>query len=268
VHPGPSPTPVAKPTPSLERQFFRNILRDQRAIWTSPFRIRDADARYLAPLGASTVGLIVSDRHTAGELDDNNGLLIDVSKGISEGGSIYTTSGIAAAFYFIGRKTGNARARETGLLSAQALANTVAVYSVLKVATQRPRPREDDGHGQFFDGGKAFPSGHSANAWAVATVIAKEYKDRPLIRYGAYSMATAVSLTRFSGRTHFLSDVLVGSAIGYGIGHYVYRTYHDPSLDSHSGKKTRRDPQQFVPLVAPVYERRTRSHGLMFMWTF
>ena len=105
-----------------------------------------------------------------------------------------------------------------------------------------------------------------ANAWAVATVIANEYKDRPLVRYGSYSLATAVRLSRF--RRHFLSDVLVGSAIGYGIGRYVYRTYHDPSLDSQGVKKTRRDPQRFVPFVAPVYERRTRSHGLMLMWSF
>jgi membrane-associated phospholipid phosphatase len=268
VPPVQSPTPGPSPTPSLERQFFRNILRDQRAIWTSPLRIRGDDARYLAPLGVSTVALIVTDKHTAGKLDTDNDVLIDVSKGISEAGALYTTGGIAAAFYFIGRRTGNARARETGLLSAEALANGVAVYKVLKLATQRPRPREKDGHGRFFDGGQAFPSGHAVNAWAVATVIANEYKDRPLVRYGSYSLATAVSLSRFSGRSHFLSDVLVGSVIGYGIGHYVYKTHHDPSLDSQGGMKTRRDPQRFLPFVAPVYEPRTRSHGLMLVWSF
>jgi membrane-associated phospholipid phosphatase len=230
-------------------------------------RIRGEDARYLAPLAVSTVALIVTDQRTTGKLDDDNDSLLDVSQGISEAGSLYTTGGIAAAFYLIGRRTGNARARETGLLSAEALANSVAVYSVLKLATQRPRPPEKGGHGRFFDGGEAFPSGHAANAWAVATVIANEYKDRPLVRYGSYSLATAVSLSRFTGGRHFLSDVLVGSAIGYGIGRYVYRTYHDSSLD-HGSKKTGRDLQRFVPFVAPVYERRTRSHGLMLMWSF
>jgi membrane-associated phospholipid phosphatase len=268
VPPVQSPTPGPSPTPSLERQFFKNILRDQRAIWTSPLRVCEGDPRYLAPLGVSTVALIVTDQRTAGKLDDDNGLRLNVSQGISEAGALYTTGGIAAAFYFIGRRTGNERARETGLLSAQALANGVAVYKVLKLVTQRPRPREKDGHGRFFDGGQAFPSGHAVNAWAVATVIANEYKDRPLVRYGAYSLATAVSLSRFTGRRHFPSDVLVGSAIGYGIGRYVYRTYHDPSLDSHGSKKTGRDLQRFVPFVAPVYERRTRSHGLMLMWSF
>src|SRR6266567_6126975 len=47
--PTPMPTPQASPspTPSLERQFLKNILRDQRAIWTSPFRLKEDDAKWL-----------------------------------------------------------------------------------------------------------------------------------------------------------------------------------------------------------------------------
>ena len=44
TQPAPSPTPQAAPTPTLEQQFFKNILHDQRAIWTAPF------PRYAPPL--------------------------------------------------------------------------------------------------------------------------------------------------------------------------------------------------------------------------
>jgi membrane-associated phospholipid phosphatase len=266
--PSAAPSPAASPTPSLERNFFRNILRDQGTIWTSPFRISKKEMRYLAPLGASTVALIATDQDTAGALDDNNDRRIDISKGISQVGALYTTAGIAGAFYLIGRGSGNARARETGLLSAAAMANGVIVYSALKAATQRPRPQEKGGHGRFFHGGDSFPSGHAVNAWTVATVIAKEYKHRPLVRYGAYSLATAVSVSRFTAQKHFLSSVLVGSAIGYGIGCYVFKTYHDRGLDAQGGVNEKKDRQRLLPLVSPIYERRTGTHGLMLNWSF
>jgi len=42
--------------------------------------------------------------------------------------------------------------------------------------------------------------------------------DKPLIRFGAYGIATAVSVSHFTGLEHFPSDVLVGAALGAGVG--------------------------------------------------
>ncbi|MGH9931960.1 MAG: phosphatase PAP2 family protein [Pyrinomonadaceae bacterium] len=68
-------------------------------------------------------------------------------------------------------------------------------------------------------------------------MIAREYgHHRPLVQVGAYGLATAVSLSRYTGRNHFLSDVLVGSAMGYGIGRYVYHKHHATTLDAWNGK--------------------------------
>jgi hypothetical protein len=76
-----SPSPQAQPTPSLERRFFKNILRDQRDIWTSPLRLSSDDAKWLVPLGASTAALIATDRRTAGQWDhvppDQSGVRFD-----------------------------------------------------------------------------------------------------------------------------------------------------------------------------------------------
>src|SRR5689334_17979353 len=66
----PAPRVTPTPAPSLERRFLSNIVRDQRAIWTSPFRLGRGDARWLAPLGISTLALAASDQET-GELSDN-----------------------------------------------------------------------------------------------------------------------------------------------------------------------------------------------------
>jgi membrane-associated phospholipid phosphatase len=249
----PSPSPQAssqasaqtKPAPTFESQFFKNVLRDQRAIWTSPLHLRRADSRWLLPVSLSTIALVVTDRHTAGAIDDDDHL--NISHDVSFVGSTYGAGGIAATLYLVGRATHNARARETGLLGGEALIDGEIVSLALKGVSQRPRPRVDDASGEFFDRGDSFPSGHAIAAWSLASVVAEEYHNRRLVRFGAYGLAAAVSIARYTGRNHFLSDALVGSAIGYGVGRYVYRTHHDPSLDSGDMEATLRERAKLLP---------------------
>jgi hypothetical protein len=87
------------------------------------------------------------------------------------------------------------------------------------------------------------------------------------VQIGAYGLATAVSIARFTGRNHFLSDALVGSAIGYGIGRYVYRTHHDPDLDTQGAKvKPVRNRPKLMPFVTPLYSRAVHGYGLALTW--
>ena|SRR3989442_1506119 len=262
----PSPTPQASPTPTLERKFLKNILQDQRAIWTSPLHLKKDDAKWLVPLGLSTTALIATDRRTADALHDDRTRL-NVSHAISDIGSGYGAGSIAGAFYLIGRATHDARARETGLLGGEALIDSGIVAAVLKHATQRPRPRAGKERGDFFDGGLSFPSGHSIAAWSLATVVANEYRDNRFVQISAYGLAAAVSMSRYTGRNHFLSDVLVGSAIGYGIGRYVYRTHHDPASESIS-QKLPHAPSKLLPVIIPRYQRTVRNYGIVLVWSF
>jgi membrane-associated phospholipid phosphatase len=265
------PTPQARPTPTLERHLLGNLLRDQAAIWTSPLRVRESDARWLAPLGIGTVALIATDRRTAGEVDDG-GSLPSVSRHISSIGSGYATGGAALTFYLVGRARHEARARETGLLGAEALIDGGIVGQGLKLMTQRPRPLNDGGRGRFFTGGNSFPSGHAIAVWSLATVVAYEYGERrPLVRFGAYGLASAVSLSRYTGRKHFLSDALVGSAIGYGIGRYVYFKHHDRDLDTPHEQSSLTTRSKLLPLVSPYYRRGdkpARQYGIALAWKF
>ena len=263
----PAPSPATAPPPSLEKRFFKNLVRDQGAIFTAPFRLRSKDAGWLAPFGATTAALIATDRRTAGALSDNAAQR-RVSNTVSYFGSTYGTGAVAGGFYLYGRIKGDARARETGLLAAEALIDSGIWVAVLKTATQRTRPLEGDRRGRFFTGGDSFPSGHSAAAWSLATIVAHEYSDKPFIKYSAYGLATAVSVSRFTGRKHFLSDALVGSLIGYGIGRYVYRAHHDSSLDA-GGAATKNNPTtKLFPFIVPRFDRARRSYGATLQWNF
>jgi membrane-associated phospholipid phosphatase len=111
---------------------------------------------------------------------------------------------------------------DTGERAFQAAIYSTITMQGLKMLTQRTRPYMG-GNGSFLKGGDSFPSGHSMEAWALATVIAREYPHKPLVKIGMYSFATAVSLSRITSQRHYASDVLVGSSIGYMIGRFVMR---------------------------------------------
>jgi membrane-associated phospholipid phosphatase len=262
----PSPPPQPSATPTLEQQFFKNILRDQEAIWTSPLHLRGRDARWLAPLALGTAGLIATDQSTGDEIAESQKQL-NASRIVSYAGSGYGVGGVALSFYLFGRAKHDDRARETGLLGAEALVDSAIVVTALKEITQRSRPLSGKSRSDFFDGGSSFPSGHSIAAWSLATVIANEYHDRPLVQLAAYGIAGAVSVARFTGQSHYLSDVLVGSAMGYGIGRYVYHAHHRKKSDSGDAEESRGRSRAW-PLIAPEYDRHAREYGAMLAWSF
>ena len=66
------------------------------------------------------------------------------------------------------------------------------------------------------------PSSHALNAWSFARVVAGQSHSK-WVSVLAYSVATSVSLSRALTGAHSVSDVIVGSALGYGIGEYVLR---------------------------------------------
>src|SRR6476619_5325391 len=69
--PAPSPSPGPSSSPSLEKEFFKNILRDQKAIWTAPLHVHSQDARYLVPIGLGTAALIATDQQTGDEVAES-----------------------------------------------------------------------------------------------------------------------------------------------------------------------------------------------------
>jgi len=262
--PAPSPTPAASASPSLEKEFFKNILRDQKAIWTAPFRVHSADAKWMLPSGVGTMALIATDRITGDELAEFDHLG-KTSRILSYPGSIYGSAAVAASFYLLGRTRNDSRARETGILSAQGAIDSLIVVSALKGITQRGRPRTGRDRSEFFDGGNSFPSGHSAQAWAVATIIANEYHDHRAVQAAAYSIASMVSIARFTSGKHYLSDIVVGSALGYGIGKYVYRTHH---RELQSDGENEGITKSHWPLIAPSYHSHPGQYGVELRWSF
>ena len=205
-----------------------NILKDQAAIWTSPARIREHDLTYLVPLAVATTVSITADHQVMSSPKLDNASLNHDASLASEG----LLGGFVAApviVYGLGSIHHDAHATETGILAGEAMVDGLVVDEVLKAATMRERPTLDGAKGKFFQRSvgldSSFPSTHSIIAWSSAAVIASEYPGA-ITQITAYGLATGLSMTRILARQHFPSDVLVGSAVGWLVGRYVFRKHH------------------------------------------
>jgi membrane-associated phospholipid phosphatase len=215
------------PENRLGTSFIKHLAFDQKQFWTAPFRMDRQGVELFAPFVAFTGGLMAGDAWISRQIPADPSQ-INRSKDISDYAT-YSLAGAAGASYLLGQFTHNDHLSETGFLAGEAALNSTAVTYLFQTMTQRPRPFEDNGNGTFFRGGSSFPSEHAAIAWSVAGVIAHEYPGT-LTKIAAYGLASAVTLTRVTGKQHFSSDAVVGSALGWYFARQVYRAHHDPEL--------------------------------------
>jgi membrane-associated phospholipid phosphatase len=122
------------------------------------------------------------------------------------------TTQLAAAFatYSLGRATGNAKVGMLGADLMRAQLVSQGVTQAVKLSVGRTRP---DGTSM------SFPSGHSASAFATATVLQRHLGWKAGIP--AYGVAAYVAASRIQNQRHYLSDVAFGAAIGIVAGRTV-----------------------------------------------
>jgi hypothetical protein len=244
-HNGPAQPPPPPPDKSETITLAgtpKRILLDQKVIWTSPLHLKPADGLWLLPLAAVTGTMIGSDQHTMNDLIHINANDQHHFTTISNA-SVGTLGALPAGMYLWSLTHYAPQAKETGLLSAEALVDSLAVSEAIQLITLRDRPNVNNAKGSFFSSNPldgSFPSNHAVAAWAMASVIGDEYKGW-LTRTAVYGLATTVSVSRVLAEQHFPSDVLVGSAAGWLIGHYVYRAHHNFNLNPFDTQPLPRD---------------------------
>ena len=116
---------------------------------------------------------------------------------------------------------GNDKHRETGRLMTSTFISTGVTVWGLKQIIGRKRPLDD------AVGSPAFPSGHSAYAFASATLLGARY---PKLRFPLYIGAGLVGVSRIYLGRHYVSDVIAGAAVGTIIGVLVSR-HHGTLLE-------------------------------------
>ena len=200
-------------TLSTAAQFGRGLLKVPRNA------IRPSNLAWELPILGTTGVLIAKvDRPAANRiqsisLQQTSSLWSNVGLGLEIGSS--------AVAYGVGCADHRPHLRDAGFTALAAMGAAGTVDLALKLAFNREFPSKPNSTGRFWAGGRSFPSGHSATSFAFAAVVAQRYPHNPWVKWGAYALATGVSLSRYPAKKHFPSDILMGAALGYVTGSYI-----------------------------------------------
>ncbi|MFB6294715.1 MAG: phosphatase PAP2 family protein [Candidatus Nanohaloarchaea archaeon] len=138
-------------------------------------------------------------------------LLTQAAVSLTALGSVSFTLVAIAGLYLGGE-------RDTAVLATVAAGVTAVVEMAVNAAVARPRPAIvpvllPTGSGA------SFPSGHTALAFMLATVLSRRYgRTAPL-----YVLAAFVGVSRVYLGLHYPSDVAAGAVLGTAAGLLVYR---------------------------------------------
>ena len=188
-------TSPARPDPKL-RTFFKDLAHDVKELGSDGAGVSLATAGILStalhPLDDDIAEWKQADGFKSGTWIGNGAVLAAGSLGI----------------YSVAHWTHKPRVEHVAvdLLRAQVLSLGITQGVKLAVPRERPDGSSDD----------SFPSGHTAQMFASATVVARHLG--PKVGWPAYGLATFVGISRMNQGRHFLSDVIFGAGIGVAVG--------------------------------------------------
>jgi hypothetical protein len=121
--------------------------------------------------------------------------------------------------------------RDTGIMVIASVTTSGILQTIGKEAVGRSRPQSGRGPFNFkpFGGGDyhSFPSGHTMLSVATAWILARQVDFVPLkvVFYSFYSLPVITGVSRVYVGAHWLSDILLGSALGIACAESVLRLY-------------------------------------------
>lgn len=216
---------------------------------TAPLHFKTGQWLITGTVAGITAGLIICDN----DIDDWARIQKQEHQWINKSSPFITEFGgnhglySVAVFGLTSVVFKNHKGVQTSLLATQAMITSGVWVRLIKILSGRERPfaaysysKSEGGYwygpfAQFdqdflpkktassFD---AFPSGHTATAFSIATVFALQYKNIPVIPVISYSTATLVGISRLFEHEHWASDVFLGAILGYVCGKQVVTHYN------------------------------------------
>jgi hypothetical protein len=201
--------------------FVAGVKGIPAGIESIPGGVVHGDYKWLLPVGLATGLLIGSHADQRASSHITSPSSEQTSRNLSNA-LLGVELGSAGLTYLVGCRVdgGHSRARSAGFHALEAAGYSLATDGMLKAAFRREYPYTPGGDGRFWHGGRSFPSGHAATSFAFAGAMAHEYPHNKWVAIACYSAAVVVSGLRFSGKSHFPSDLLIGATVGYPIGRH------------------------------------------------
>jgi membrane-associated phospholipid phosphatase len=137
-------------------------------------------------------------------------------------GCSFAVLGGFAVVGFVGHDREAMNVAVDGVLASVIAAGIVVPVSKFVVGRARPNTGEGPGHFDPFSSDASFPSGHTTQAFAVASVVAA-HEARLWVSVVSYGLAGSVGFARIHEDAHWASDVLAGAILGTVVGNAVVK---------------------------------------------
>ena len=215
---------------SINYPYARSYIYDAKDIAFAPIRWKEKQWGTAFALSSATAMAMFFDKPIAQWVQAHRTPFSNAlsTYGFEPIGSGKYSVGIIGLTYLGGLIFKDQHAKKVAMLAFKAGVLAFAGSLVPKYVFQRERPFESAGLDPYRfnwivgDGTHtSFISGHTIQAWAVATVFAKEYKHKKWVAGLSYTLATLAGLSRVHDNAHWLSDVVGGAALGYAFGALV-----------------------------------------------
>jgi membrane-associated phospholipid phosphatase len=164
--------------------------------------------------------VIARDLHTG-----TSAAALQFDRQLDRFGDATGTIPIIGGLALTGLITKNHALTRTALRVTESVVLADLVVQASKYLVGRSRPYADpnlDGYDFHVYGATspAFPSGHAANAFALATSLS-DAAGRKWVTVGLFALATGTAWARLSEQQHWLSDVVAGAFVGIGSARFV-----------------------------------------------
>lgn len=221
--------------------LFRELWQDEKDIWTSPFRMKGKQFLITGAILAAAGLIYTQDERIAETIinyHDRHTWLHTASKNFTQLGGLGAWV-IAGGFLAEGLLANDSKAKATGLMALEAMVHASLLTEISKYAFGRQRPYVEDGRDRWLglwgmakyigtsraNDFTSFFSGHTSAVFSLATVISEQYRDQRWVPWVCYTLAGIEGMTRTVEYKHWLSDVVIGAAVGFGIGKLVVRNH-------------------------------------------
>jgi membrane-associated phospholipid phosphatase len=195
---------------------------------SAPARFDGQDWLYVALTAGATVAAFVVDDDVRVVAQSHNPGRWDIPLTVGEKyGSGLVSGALGLGLIGAGALTGDDHTRITGRMVLQSLLYSAAITMAVKVLTGRSRPFENEGKGRYRwmraeDARQSFPSGHTTIAFALSSTLSRRIGSTP-VSVLLYGLSTLTALERIASDRHWLSDTVLGAAIGSVVGLAVVR---------------------------------------------
>ncbi len=210
---GPSPAPEPEPAQTTR------LPDDLRAFASEPLRWRGKEwLRFSGVVAAVGVAYHYDDKvraHFANDGEPNYHEVVDSMPAALVFGGVW----------FAAKLAHNDEARWESAVMRRAIVLETISSEVMKVAFRRKRPGPGVPPDHWNGGGLSFPSGHTAAAFAIGTVLAESGDDRHrwLRRVIGYGLGIGTGYQRLNHDAHWLSDTVAGAALGIAAAKFVMK---------------------------------------------